>query len=272
MKNSHKILLAFLLFALADTIWYITPLAYVILNPFNIAFLTLFILSLHIQMVLRICCIIVAIALNDFFVKLVMLGEHNDPFSLINLSLIFGIGVSIIMILGKTILLQHTAAVKKLILVFIAPFFLSWYVFYFWNLGQAYVLNPVTSKQLALDKEIFLFDLNFSERDIVFGKDSDHIVSGWAERELMLNHRSIICRIEHTGRVNYVVKIKHNFKKHEVPIYFKVNSLDVNGAEPVDSLLVFTQKNAEPLSLTFFDLSNNDVRNSRQFKTIKISH
>jgi hypothetical protein len=126
------------------------------------------------------------------------------------------------------------------------------------------------TKKEAIENKTFISDLDFSDREIIYDKDSIRIISGWAEKELMLNHKSLLRKTEETGNINYRMKIKHNFELYDFPIYYRVNSDDVSCANPIDSVLNFTANKSDNIILTIFKLKNGSVNNDTIIRRITI--
>jgi hypothetical protein len=262
MTDGIKIILALLTLVLTNILGHYFPPTSIILSPFTIGLLTVLILFTGLKIGYRILLITLTIIFNDICIKKFAGGTHDlEGAGFINLSLIIGLIASTIIILIITITLKNTNTIIKIMLILMMPATVFLYLQYFGLYGLSFSKSMSLTKEGAMENKIFLSDLHFSEREIVYEKDSIHIISGWAEKELILNHKSLISKTEETGNINYKIKIKHNFKPHDFSVYYKVNSDDVNGANPVDSELNFKAEKSCEITLTIFKLRNGSVDN-----------
>ena len=271
MTNTIKIILAFLLIVLTNFLGHYFPPTSIMLSPLTIGLLTGLLLFTDLKMGYRILLVIVAIVFNDISIKKYAGGISDlEGAGFINAFLFIGLIISTVIILFKTVGLKNTNAMIKILLIVMMPVTLFLYIPYFAFYGLSYAKSMSLTKQHAIANKTFLSDLNFSETEIMYGTDSIHIISGWTEKELILNHKSLISKTEETGNINYKIKIKHNFKPYEFSIYYKVNSDNINGANPVDTVLKFTEDKSVNVTLTIFKLRNGSVNNDTIISRVTI--
>jgi hypothetical protein len=271
MTNSSKIILALLLIVLTNILGHYFPPTSIMLSPLTIGLLTGLLIYTDLKIGYRILLITLAIIFNDICIKNFAGGTHDlEGAGFINAFLIIGLIISTIIILFKTVAHKNTNAVLKIMLTLMMPLTMFLYIQYFGLYGLSYSKSMSLTKQNAIENKTFLSDLNFSETEIIYETDSIHLISGWTEKENILNHNSLISKTEETGNINYKIKIKHNFKPYDFSIYYKVNSDDVNGASPVDSVLEFTEDKSDNVTLTIFKLRNGSVNNDTIIRRVKI--
>ncbi len=271
MTNSIRIILSLLIIVLTNILGHYFPPSSILLSPSTIGLFTGLLIFTDFKIGYRILSITLAIILNDIFIKKFAGGTHDlEGAGFINVFLIIGLIISTIIILIKIAILTNTNAFIKILLTLMMPLILFLYLQYFGLYGLSYSKSMSLTKQEAIENKTFISELDFSESEIIYKKDSIHIISGWAEKELMLNHKSLLSKTEETGNINYKIKIKHNFEPDDFSIYYMVNSDDVNGASPVDSVLNFTANKSDNITLTIFKLRNGSVNNNTILSRVKI--
>ncbi|WP_291098119.1 MULTISPECIES: hypothetical protein [unclassified Flavobacterium] len=271
MTNSIKIILALLLIVLTNILGHYFPPTSITLSPLTIGLLTGLLIFTDFKFGYRILLITLAIIVNDICIKDFAGGTYDlEGEGFISAFLIIGLIISTIIILIKTVVLKNMNAIVKIMLTLMMPVIMFLYLQYFGLYGLSFSKSMSLTKENAIENKTFLSDLYFSESEIIYDIDSIRIISGWIEKEIMLNHNSLICKSEETGNINYKIKIKHNFKPYDFSIYYKVNSDDVNGANPVDSVLEFTANKSDSITLTIFKLRNGSVNNDTIIKRVTI--
>lgn len=271
MTNSNKIILVLIIIVVTNILGHLFPPTSIMLSPFTIGLLTGLFISTDFKIEYRILGITLAIAVNDICIKKFSGGIHDlEGAGFTNAFLIIGLVISTIIILIKIIVLKNTSAVIKVMLILMMPATMFFYIQYFGFYGLSYSKSMSLSKQNAIENKSFLFDLYFSEREITYGKDSIRIISGWTEKEFIMNHNSLVKKIEETENINYKIKIKHNINPYNSSIYYKINSDNVNGAKPVDSVLNFTTNKSDSITLTIFKLRNGSVNNDTIISKVAI--
>ena len=262
MTDSIKIILVLLIIVLITILGHYFPPTSLILSPFTIGILTSLLISTDFKAGYRILLITLAIILNDIFIKRFAGGRNDlEGAAFINAFLFIGLIISTVIILIKTAVLKNTNTVIKILLILMMPAIMVLYMSYFELYGLSYSKSMFPTKQEAIANNTFISNLGFSDRKIISEKDSIRIISGWREKELMVNHNSLLSKTEETGNINYKIKIKHNFKRYNFSIYYKVNSDDVSGASQVDSVLNFTANKSDNITLTIFKLRNGSINN-----------
>jgi len=271
MTDSIKIFLSFIIVVITNILGHYFPPTSIMLSPLTIGLLTGLLMFTDFKIGYRILLVTLSIVFNDICIKTFAGGTHDlEGAGFINAFLIIGLIISTIIILIKTVVLKNINAIIKIMLTLMMPVTMFLYIQYFGLYGLSYSKSMSLTKQNAIENNTFLSDLNFSETVIIYDTDSIHIISGWTEKELILNHNSLISKTEETENINYKLKIKHNFKPNDFSIYFKVNSDDVNGASPVDSVLEFTANKSDNITLTIFKLRNGSVNNDTIISRVAI--
>ena len=271
MTNSIKIILALLIIFLTNILGHYFPPTSIILSPLTIGGLTGLLIFTDLKLGYRVLLIIFTIILNDISIKKFAGGTHDlEGAGFINIFLIIGLVISTILIVVKTVTLKNTNGVIKIILILLMPVTMFLYLQYFGLYGLSFSKPMSLTKQNALENKTYLSDLSFSKTEIIYNTDSIHIISGWSEKELALNHKSLIRKTEETGNINYKIKIKNNFAPNDISIYYQVNSDDVNSASPVDSVLEFTENKSDNIILTIFKLRNGSVNNDTIISKVTI--
>jgi len=271
MTDSIKIFLSFIIVVITNILGHYFPPTSIMFSPLTIGLLTGLLMFTDFKIGYRILLVTLSIVFNDICIKTFAGGTHDlEGAGFINAFLIIGLIISTIIILIKTVVLKNINAIIKIMLTLMMPVTMFLYIQYFGLYGLSYSKSMSLTKQNAIENKTFLSDLNFSETVIIYDTDSIHIISGWTEKELILNHNSLISKTEETENINYKLKIKHNFKPNDFSIYFKVNSDDVNGASPVDSVLEFTANKSDNITLTIFKLRNGSVNNDTIISRVAI--
>lgn len=262
MINSFKIILAVLIIVITNMLGHYFPPTSITLTPITVILLTSLLMFTDLKIGYRILCTTLAIIMNDICIKKFAGGTHDlEGADFINAFLMIGLIISTTIILIKTLIIKNINAVSKIMLVLMMPAIMFFYMQYFGRYGLSYAKAMSQTKQHAIENKTFISDLDFSETEITYGTDSIRIISGWAEKELINNHHSLLSKTEETGYINYKIKIKHNFKPDDFSIYYQINSDDINGARPLDSVVEFTTNKSDNITLTIFKLLNGAVNN-----------
>ncbi len=271
MTDNVKIIIVLLIIVITNILGHYLPPTSIMLTPITVGLLTGLLILTELKIGYRILLITLAIIFNDICIKKFAGGTHDlEGAGFINGFLIIGLIISTVIIIIKTIVLKNTNAIIKIMLTLMMPAIMFLYMQYFGLYGLSYSKSMSTTKQNAIENKKFVSDLDFSETEIIYETDSIYIISGWAEKELILNHKSLIKKTEETENTNYKIKIKHNLKPDDFSIFYKINSDDVNGASTIDSILEFTANKADDITLTIFKLRNNSVNNDTIISKVTI--
>lgn len=259
MTNTIRITLALFLVILTNILGHFFPPTSIMLSPLTIGSLTGLLLYTDFKVGYRVLCITFAIIFNDMCIRSYAGGVYDlEGAGFINMFLVIGLIISTVIITGKAVFLESTSVISKIGIILIMPSAMSLYILYFGFYGLSYRQPMSLTKESAVTNNTFLSELYFSKRDIVYDKDSLQIISGWTEKEIMINHNSLIRKTEESGSINYRIELRDNLKRNDFSVYYKVNSDDINGASPVDSVLRFSAK-TDSISLTFFKLIRDSV-------------
>ncbi|OKS87372.1 hypothetical protein [Mucilaginibacter polytrichastri] len=214
--------------------------------------------------------VIAPILVTDITIKLTNNGNDFEAAGLTNLFFIFNVVVSTIIILSVLIKYHKQKTIyiisSSLIMLAIAYAHLSYFDF----LGLTENTNASATKAISIKNNIFIGDLIFSDKQIIYKSDTLKIIDGWCEKQVIVDHTHLIKKYNIDSSINYVVHLKSNKKFKDLQIYYKVNDGDINGSNPADSFLTFSDVRSAPQPLiTFFKL-NHIIKNSTTIKQISI--
>jgi len=260
MNNTFKIIIVLSLVALTNIIGHYFPPSSILFSPFTIGLLAGLLMTTNFKVNFRILLLTIFIILNDILIKKFAGGTHDfEGAGFINMFLIIGVTLSTVIISLVISDLKDKSVLRKIILVSLMPIAMFFYLHYFDLYGLSYHKSMSLTKEDAINNNTFLHNLKFSERKIYYEKDSIYILSGWTEKEIILDHSSLIRESQETKNINYKLKIKHNLTPLTNSLYYKINSDDVNGSSPVDSVLEFKADRDESIILSIFKLRNGSV-------------
>jgi hypothetical protein len=264
MTDSTKVLLSIFTIVSTNILGHYFPPISIILSPVTIGLVTRLLITINFKLTYRILLISLTIMLNDISIKTYAGGTHDsEGAGFINLFLIIGLIISVIIIIEKTILNKPYKFNSKITLIIFFPTIMFFYLQYFSDYGLTYPKPMNSTKEEALSDNTFISDLIFSQNQIFYNDDSIQLTTGWTEKERLINHKFLLRKSRDTENINYKIKIKHNFKQYVNSAYYKVNSDDIIGATPIDSVLEFRANKSDLITLTIFkiksDHSNKDT-------------
>lgn len=272
LNDNYKILLAFCLIIFSNILGNKFPPSSIALSPITIGLLTGFLVTTNIKWKYRMLLIMFGIALNDLFIKTYSGDKYDaEGAGFIQLFFIIGLIVSFLIVCIKTILDGGLKAIHKLGLIMLFPMIMIPYVFYFSSYGLTYALPMSATKQEAIEKNTFLFDLDLSPREIVYKEDSIQFISGWAEQEVVINHQKLFRKKVQTEYVNYKILVRHNFESHLHALYYQINSINVNGLHPIDSVIEFCEHHSTPIVMNIFKLHDDSIKNEKLIGKVSIT-
>lgn len=241
------------------------------MTPIVIGFITFLFLSLNLKLIYRIIFIALAIIINDILIKLFAGGTHDsEGEGWITLFLILGLIISTIIAIIKISIDRKHKLTHKIIFITLLPTLVGIYLSYFNLFGLSYYEQGNDSKDNSLKNKTFIKDLVFSHNTIIYENDSLNILYGWMEKQRKMTPNNILEKNEETANLNYTIKISHNLKPYNFSVYYKVNSEDVNGASPVDSIIQFSASKLDSnIYISFFKLRES-ITNDTLIKKIQI--
>jgi hypothetical protein len=250
---------------------FLGPLA-LLLTPVIVGIISILILKANLKLFYRIPLIVLAIISNDMLIKL-NAGVNNDTEGVgwMNLLLVFGVFVATILTFFELKFSQYYKLSNVLLSTFFIPFSTGIYLSYFGFFGLINDQPSSESVEISKSNQTFVSNLTFSDHLIMHENDSIHILNGWSEKQKRVNHTGFFRKQEYTGKINYIVKTQHNLESTDSPVYYQINSRNINGARPVDSTIKVSLPQSDSIVyLTFFKLRGT-VKNDTIIKEIKIN-
>ncbi len=242
--------------AVSNFIGNVAAPASVLLTPVVILIVSYVLIRAEMKLSYRVLLIVVAIVLNDFFIKLFAGGTHDMAGAgFINLFLLFGLVIATGLIFIELKFAQKNDFKNAFLSSLLIPAVGSLYIYYFGFFGLIYSKPISDTAAISRQSGAFLGHLQFSEDIVAYSSDSVMLIGGWSEQERKINHKGLFQKEGYSDNILYVVKAHHNFKSHSSSLYFQVNSKDVNGSSPVDSTIYFSLPKSDTLVyLTFFKI------------------
>jgi hypothetical protein len=269
MSNFIKILIAAFLILISNILGYFYAPSSIFITPIIIGIITLIFLSLGFKLIYNIFLIGLAIIVNDILIKKISEGSYDiEGAGWINVFSILGLVTAVIITIFKLTFEKKRRLILEILITALLPVFILCYVYYFNFWGLAYSKQASETKSDSIKSGVFLSDLFFSDTVINYKNDTIKILYGWCEDQRRVNHKSIIRRIEKTGRTNYIIRIKHSLDAHN--LLYTVNSEDINGSLPLDSIIKFnTSENISHIYISIFK-HEGPISNDTLLKKIKI--
>ncbi|MBK7129887.1 MAG: hypothetical protein IPM74_04715 [Crocinitomicaceae bacterium] len=75
-----------------------------------------------------------------------------------------------------------------------------------------------------------------------------------------------------TDYVKYKILILHNFKADFDALYFQINSTNVNGSHPIDTVIEFCEHHSSPIEMNIFTLRDDSLKNEKLIGKVSITH
>lgn len=267
MTNYQKILISVGLIVFNNVLGHFAPPSSIFLTPIVVGATTVLLATSSFNFPLRLLLILLAVITNDILIKFFAGGTHDsEGAGWINLFLIIGIVISTITTFA--IFIQKEKIFKSLLASLIIPVVLYFHLSYFDFLGLSYTKSESISEEISKKERIFLRELSFSETQVSFKGDSIKLLSGWIEKQQVVDHTRLIRRNLIGEEINYIIKIKSNKSPYDSHLLYKVDSKDINGSSSIDSVIRFSSP--KPSSTLFFFSSNTTTKDSI-IKEIKIN-
>lgn len=254
MTNYQKILISVGLIVFNNILGHFAPPSSIFLTPIVLGATTILLATSSLNFPLRILLILLAIVTNDILIKFFAGGTHDsEGAGWINLFLIIGIVVSTITTFA--IFIQKEKILKSLLACLIIPVALFFHLSHFDFLGLSYTQSESISEENSKKEGIFLKELSFSETQVFFNGDSIKLISGWIEKQRVVDHSGLIRRDSIGEQINYIIKVESNKSPYDSQLLYKVDSRDINGSSLIDSVIRFSSPKLSS-SLFFFSLNN----------------
>jgi len=271
MTKPKAILLSIGLIIVNSIICYYLPPVSIVLSILIPAFIIFILSKADLQIYFKILIVIGAIILDDMVLKLS--GGHPYDFEgagLINLLSIIATVLATVISFVFLIKKAKRNVIYTSCFIILIPISVWLYLSYFDSMGLIDSENGSPSKEISIKNHLFLKAVQVSDASVAYKPDSIKILSGWAEKQVTINHEHLIKRYDDTSKVNYVLKLKSNRRFRDNNIYYQVNDASINGASPIDSVISFTCARTDPkVIVTFFKLTG-DISKTMTIKSVVI--
>ncbi|MCW3121016.1 MAG: hypothetical protein JWQ38_508 [Flavipsychrobacter sp.] len=221
----------------------------------------------------RVLIVVGIIILNDLLIRLYAGGNHDgEGNEWISIFMLIGAVVAFIFAVAAVINnTSKTKAPEKIIAVLLFPFILYPYQSYFSSFGMASINNNYHNINASKSNGVFIASINFPDSELVYANDTFILQSGWIERQTTTHYLTLVKKTLPTNNYNYIIPIKGKFDQYgwNDKIFIQINQRDMNGASPIQDVLIFHVDTAVKDVTIYFSVADSNGLNI--IKTVEVN-
>ncbi len=210
----------------------------IFITPITIGVLTFLYQKAKINVFLIASLVIILLISDDISLKFSTTDNYDlEGMAVANLCFLISIIMSLI-ITFPILFVNAKWKIFKFLLFYILIFFASFiYNSYFYSFGLITYSSTSKSKEIAIRNKVFLNNLKFSTNHIIYKNDTINIIDGWAEKQVIINHKNFIKKYDSTSTINYKIKLESKINFDSIKFRYNINDADVRDSYRIDSLL-----------------------------------